>query len=103
MKNIKVGDLLRTIATDCSPHCKKGKVYTVVKVTNFPDADSHVTFERCDYEKSCYCLNGHWTTYDTSFELVGSEEPITPEEMAKAVSLCKPEEVAKALLRGDIR
>ena len=95
---VKVGDVLRSIAIDCQPHCKKGETFTVVKVFGKGYDASTVQFDRCS-NPSCEdkCLTEYrWCTYDTSFErVVEPVKPLTREEIRNAVPLCSPDEVKR--------
>ena len=100
---VKVGDVLRSIANDCAPHCKQGETYTVVRVFSKSNTDSSVQFDHCS-NPSCrdQCHSVYkWCTYDTSFERVSPVEPLTSEEIKNAVTLCSIDRVESFFTRKD--
>ena len=100
---VKVGDVLRARTDSFAPHCRIDLSYTVKKLHNPATngrGSSYVYFDHCSYQKDCACLNGYWEVQNVNFDLIESiQDPITPEDIAKAVPLCPPEEVEKFFSR----
>jgi hypothetical protein len=72
-------------------HYKFGEEFEIVNI----GAGGDITLDHCECG-SPYSWSSH--SIRTSFELI-AEEPITPEEMAKAVSLPDPEDALKFFKR----